>query len=53
MFYADQIGLDTVLAGINKYAKVGNPKDWKPSALLKELAEKGSTFAEWAEKKKG
>ncbi len=53
MFYADQIGLDTVLAGINKYAKVGNPKDWKPAALLQELAGKGSTFAEWAEKKKG
>ncbi len=42
MFYADQIGLDTVLAGINKYAKVGNPKDWKPSALLKELAGKAA-----------
>lgn len=48
MFYADQIGLDTVLAGLNKYAKVGNPKDWVPSKLLKELAESGGTFAEWA-----
>jgi 3-hydroxyacyl-CoA dehydrogenase len=48
MFYADQIGLDTVLAGINKYAKLGNPKDWQPSKLLKQLAESGSSFAEWA-----
>jgi 3-hydroxyacyl-CoA dehydrogenase len=51
MFYADQIGLDTVLAGLDKYAKIGNPKDWVPSALLKQLAEAGNTFAEWAEKK--
>jgi len=48
MFYADQIGLDTVLAGLDKYAKIGNPKDWQPSKLLKQLAESGSTFAEWA-----
>jgi 3-hydroxyacyl-CoA dehydrogenase len=52
MFYADEIGLDTVLAGLNKYAKIGNPKDWEPSALLKQLAESGSTFAAWAESKK-
>jgi hypothetical protein len=53
MFHADEIGLDTVLAGLNKYAKLGNPKDWEPSALLKQLAESGSTFAAWAESKKG
>lgn len=53
MFHADQIGLDTVLAGLNKYAKIGNPKDWKPSALLKQLAESGSTFAQWAAAKSG
>jgi 3-hydroxyacyl-CoA dehydrogenase len=52
MFYADQIGLDTVLAGLEKYGKLGNPRDWKPSALLKQLAESGSTFAAWAESKK-
>jgi 3-hydroxyacyl-CoA dehydrogenase len=48
MFYADQIGLDTVLAGLNKYAKLGNPKDWAPSPLLKQLAESGSSFTAWA-----
>jgi 3-hydroxyacyl-CoA dehydrogenase len=52
MFYADEIGLDTVLAGLEKYGKLGNPRDWKPSALLKQLAESGSTFAAWAESKK-
>jgi 3-hydroxyacyl-CoA dehydrogenase len=50
MFYADEIGLDTVLAAVNKYAKIGNPKDWQPSKLLKQLAESGSTFKAWAEK---
>jgi 3-hydroxyacyl-CoA dehydrogenase len=53
MFYADEIGLDTVLAGLEKYGKTGNPKDWKPAALLKQLAESGSTFAAWAEGRKG
>jgi 3-hydroxyacyl-CoA dehydrogenase len=52
MFYADQIGLDTVLAGLNKYAKLGNPRDWQPSKLLSQLAASGSTFAAWAEARK-
>jgi 3-hydroxyacyl-CoA dehydrogenase len=52
MFYADQIGLDTVLAGLRKYGKIGNPRDWQPSKLLEKLAESGSTFAEWAESRK-
>jgi 3-hydroxyacyl-CoA dehydrogenase len=47
MFYADQIGLDTVLAGLNRFAKQGNPDDWKPAALLKQLAEAGSSFEAW------
>jgi len=47
MFYADEIGLDTVLAGLAKYAHQGNPADWQPSVLLKQLAEAGSTFAAW------
>jgi 3-hydroxyacyl-CoA dehydrogenase len=45
MYYADQIGLATVLAGLDKYAGIGNPKDWQPSALLKQLAESGRPFA--------
>jgi 3-hydroxyacyl-CoA dehydrogenase len=47
MFYADEIGLDTVLAALEKYGKQGNAKDFEPAALLKELAAKGSTFAAW------
>ncbi len=48
MFYADQIGLDTVLAGLQKYGKGRRAEDFAPSALLKKLAESGSTFAAWA-----
>jgi 3-hydroxyacyl-CoA dehydrogenase len=48
MFYADQIGLDTVLAGLQKYGKGRRAEDFAPSALLKKLAESGRTFAAWA-----
>jgi 3-hydroxyacyl-CoA dehydrogenase len=48
MFYADRIGLDTVLAGLKRFASVGTPWDWEPSALLSRLAESGSTFAAWS-----
>jgi 3-hydroxyacyl-CoA dehydrogenase len=37
MFYADSIGLDTVLAGIRKYG-------WKPSALLEKLVAENKKF---------
>jgi 3-hydroxyacyl-CoA dehydrogenase len=48
MFYADAIGLDTVLAGLKKYGKGRRAADFEPSKLLKQLAESGSTFAAWA-----
>jgi 3-hydroxyacyl-CoA dehydrogenase len=47
MFHGDEIGLDTVLAGLVKYGKQGNASDWEPAALLKQLAQSGSTFAAW------
>jgi 3-hydroxyacyl-CoA dehydrogenase len=49
MFYADHIGLDTVLAGLEKYGRSGSARDWKPAQLLRKLAGEGSTFAAWAE----
>lgn len=49
MFYADEIGLDTVLAGLAKYAAQGNAADWEPAGLLRTLAQSGSTFTAWAE----
>ena len=47
MFYADEIGLDTVAAALEKYAARGLAPDFQPAKLLKELAAKGSTFAAW------
>jgi 3-hydroxyacyl-CoA dehydrogenase len=39
MFYADSIGLDTVLAGVKKYG-------WKPSALLEKLVAEKRRFSD-------
>jgi 3-hydroxyacyl-CoA dehydrogenase len=47
MFFADEIGLDTVLAGIEKYGRTGHAPDWIPAPLLVKLAREGSTFAAW------
>jgi 3-hydroxyacyl-CoA dehydrogenase len=47
MFYADEIGLDTVVAGLRKYTKQGLSPDFEPSKLLQQLADSGSTFAAW------
>ncbi len=52
MFYADEIGLDTVVAGLARHAKQGVAADWEPAPLLKKLAAAGSTFAAWAENRK-
>ena len=44
MFTADQIGVQTVYAGILEFAKT-DPKNWQPAKLLKELANTNATFA--------
>ncbi|MEQ8407238.1 MAG: 3-hydroxyacyl-CoA dehydrogenase NAD-binding domain-containing protein [Gammaproteobacteria bacterium] len=49
MFYADQIGLKNVYDKICEFRDRYGEDYWKPAPLLKELAEKGSSFAEWAE----
>jgi 3-hydroxyacyl-CoA dehydrogenase len=44
MFYADELGLDHVLARIKHYeARYGGY--WKPAPLLVKLAKAGSSFA--------
>ena len=44
MFYADTVGLKTVLAKLKEYqAKFGD--DFKPAALLEKLAAEGGTFS--------
>jgi 3-hydroxyacyl-CoA dehydrogenase len=41
MFWADQIGLDVILAAVEKYhASVGG-EQWKPASLLKQLVADG------------
>lgn len=46
MFYADTVGLGKVLERIEEFhAQHGHW--WRPAPLLKQLAERGSTFTEW------
>ncbi len=46
MFYADQVGLDRVLARVREFARHphGDPGFWTPAALLTRLAEAGTRF---------
>lgn len=46
MFYADRVGLDKVLAGIERYAKGYQGWVWQPSALLVELVRNGRSFSD-------
>lgn len=43
MHYADQVGLDRVLADIHEF-QAEDPHFWKPSPLLAELAQRGGHF---------
>jgi 3-hydroxyacyl-CoA dehydrogenase len=47
MFYAETIGLKTLLDGMNKYKEIFGPMHWEPAALLVELVEQNKTLAEW------
>jgi len=44
MFYADEIGLKTVLEAIRKYRESLGAEYWTPAALLEKLAEQGRGF---------
>jgi 3-hydroxyacyl-CoA dehydrogenase len=48
MFYADEIGLDRVLARLQEFARNphGDPAFWKPAPLLERLARAGGKFSE-------
>ena len=45
MFWADTMGLDTVVAKIKKYGETLEGDHWKLSPLLETLAAEGKTFA--------
>ena len=44
MFYADTVGLDKVLASIQKFSKGYRGEVWKPAPLLVKLAQGGGKF---------
>ena len=46
MFYADTVGLDKVLASIEKFSKGYHGEVWKPAPLLVKLAKEGRKFNE-------
>jgi 3-hydroxyacyl-CoA dehydrogenase len=52
MFYADTIGLPTLLAGMQKYAEMFGPMHWEPASLLVRLVREGRTLADWDERNK-
>jgi 3-hydroxyacyl-CoA dehydrogenase len=45
MFYADTVGLKSVLASVEKYAKGYHGECWQAAPLLKKLAADGKTFS--------
>ncbi len=45
MFWADELGLDSVLADIKHFGKDYGGPSWEPAALLEKLATEGSSFA--------
>src|SRR5438067_8405593 len=44
MFYADTVGLDKVVAAIERFQKGYHGEQWKPSPLLVKLAKEGRRF---------
>jgi 3-hydroxyacyl-CoA dehydrogenase len=44
MFYADTVGLDKVLAAIERFQKGYHGEQWKPAPLLAKLAKAGKRF---------
>jgi 3-hydroxyacyl-CoA dehydrogenase len=53
MFYADTIGLRTLLDGMRKYRRHFGPMHWQPAPLLVQLVERGSSLAQWQEQARG
>ncbi len=51
MFYADTIGLLTVLARIEEFERRHGADLWAPAPLLKQLAQEGSTFSNFDQQK--
>ncbi len=48
MFYADHVGLSSIVESINLFKSGYRADHWVVAPLLQELASRGSTFAQWA-----
>ena len=46
MFYADTLGLATVLEGLERYAREQGAEIWSPAPLLVELVAQGLCFSD-------
>lgn len=46
MCFADEIGLDNVLAGIKRYQQQGNEHYWQPAPLIEQLVENGGKLSQ-------
>jgi 3-hydroxyacyl-CoA dehydrogenase len=47
MFYAESMGLQSLVDGINRYRAELGPMHWQPAPLLLELAASGRSIADW------
>ncbi len=45
MFWADQVGVDTIRDTVRRFHDTLGGDQWQPAALLERLADEGSTFA--------
>ncbi|PCM44403.1 3-hydroxyacyl-CoA dehydrogenase NAD-binding domain-containing protein [Marinobacter sp. ANT_B65] len=46
MFWADEVGLDVILAAVEKYQGTVGGEQWEPADLLKKLVAEGKKFGE-------
>jgi 3-hydroxyacyl-CoA dehydrogenase len=53
MFYADTVGLKTVLARVREFQERHGSDLWSPAPLLEELARSGKTFADFDKGREG
>jgi 3-hydroxyacyl-CoA dehydrogenase len=53
MFYAEAIGLDKLIEGMQRNAREFGPMHWEPAPLLIELVRSGRTIAQWEAAQRG
>jgi 3-hydroxyacyl-CoA dehydrogenase len=53
MFYAEELGLKTLLEGMNRFRKEFGAMHWEPAPLLVELVQKGLSLSAWESGRSG